>query len=277
MSIDLRRRSPWRSGRATGGAGHGHRRPPRRRQAARTTRHRAARLARPPRARSCRTSRCARRARSRAIRCPPLRARRRDDARGPGRHADRPGVRRELGASSTDVDLRRRRLHGRAGQGRQGARLPGDGVRRPRDLRHPPPVPDGRRGASHLADADVRANAAHELGGRDAVCILTHDPKFDVPAVQGALATKVGYIGVMGSRTTHAKRMRAPGRGGGHRSGRDRPADVTDRARPRCTHAGGDSDLDLCRDHRPSHRARSPRHSETAAARSTSGRQRLDA
>jgi xanthine dehydrogenase accessory factor len=45
------------------------------------------------------------------------------------------------------------------------------------------------------------------LGVRDAVCILTHDPKFDVPAVQGALATSVGYIGVMGSRKTHAKRM----------------------------------------------------------------------
>ena len=46
-----------------------------------------------------------------------------------------------------------------------------------------------------------------QLTGRDAVCILTHDPKFDVPAVQGALATKVGYVGVMGSRTTHTKRM----------------------------------------------------------------------
>ncbi len=46
-----------------------------------------------------------------------------------------------------------------------------------------------------------------ELGPRDAVCILTHDPKFDVPAVQGALASRVGYIGVMGSRTTHARRM----------------------------------------------------------------------
>ena len=46
-----------------------------------------------------------------------------------------------------------------------------------------------------------------QLSARDAVCILTHDPKFDVPAVQGALATRVGYIGVMGSRTTHAKRM----------------------------------------------------------------------
>ena len=39
------------------------------------------------------------------------------------------------------------------------------------------------------------------------MCILTHDAKFDVPAVIGALATNVGYIGVMGSRTTHAKRL----------------------------------------------------------------------
>lgn len=45
------------------------------------------------------------------------------------------------------------------------------------------------------------------LGPRDAVCILTHDPKFDVPAVIGALSTRVGYIGVMGSRGTHAKRL----------------------------------------------------------------------
>ncbi len=45
------------------------------------------------------------------------------------------------------------------------------------------------------------------LGPRDAVCILTHDPKFDVPAVQGALNTPVGYIGVMGSRKTIEKRM----------------------------------------------------------------------
>jgi xanthine dehydrogenase accessory factor len=45
------------------------------------------------------------------------------------------------------------------------------------------------------------------LGGRDAVCILTHDAKFDVPAVAGALATGVGYIGVLGSRTTHSKRL----------------------------------------------------------------------
>ena len=46
------------------------------------------------------------------------------------------------------------------------------------------------------------------LGSRDAVCILTHDAKFDVPAVISALATDVGYIGVMGSRRTHDDRTR---------------------------------------------------------------------
>jgi xanthine dehydrogenase accessory factor len=46
-----------------------------------------------------------------------------------------------------------------------------------------------------------------ELGPRDVVCVLTHDTKFDVPAIVGALATKVGYVGAMGSRRTHDKRV----------------------------------------------------------------------
>jgi xanthine dehydrogenase accessory factor len=45
------------------------------------------------------------------------------------------------------------------------------------------------------------------LGPRDAVCVLTHDAKFDVPAVLAALATDVGYIGALGSRRTHAERL----------------------------------------------------------------------
>jgi xanthine dehydrogenase accessory factor len=44
------------------------------------------------------------------------------------------------------------------------------------------------------------------LGPRDAVCVLTHDAKFDVPAIVNALKTAVGYIGVMGSRRTHDSR-----------------------------------------------------------------------
>ena len=53
----------------------------------------------------------------------------------------------------------------------------------------------------------IQANPdASPLGPNDAVCVLTHDPKFDVPAIQAALATNVGYIGVMGSRRTDERR-----------------------------------------------------------------------
>jgi len=45
-----------------------------------------------------------------------------------------------------------------------------------------------------------------ELGPRDAICVLTHDTKFDVPAILGALRTRVGYLGAMGSRRTHEQR-----------------------------------------------------------------------
>ena len=62
------------------------------------------------------------------------------------------------------------------------------------------PVPDGRRGARVVGRRPLFEERGARLSGRDAVCILTHDPKFDVPAVVGALATGVGYIGVMGSR-----------------------------------------------------------------------------
>jgi len=46
------------------------------------------------------------------------------------------------------------------------------------------------------------------LGPRDAVLVFSHDPKLDVPAVRGALATGAGYIGALGSRKTTADRRR---------------------------------------------------------------------
>jgi xanthine dehydrogenase accessory factor len=49
---------------------------------------------------------------------------------------------------------------------------------------------------------------------RTAICVLTHDPKFDVPALKVALASPAGYIGAMGSRRTtekRAERLRADG------------------------------------------------------------------
>jgi xanthine dehydrogenase accessory factor len=51
------------------------------------------------------------------------------------------------------------------------------------------------------------ATVGPTLGPRDAVCVLTHDAKFDVPAVMAALRTNVGYLGAMGSRRTHADRV----------------------------------------------------------------------
>jgi xanthine dehydrogenase accessory factor len=51
------------------------------------------------------------------------------------------------------------------------------------------------------------ARVGADLGPRDAVCVLTHDPKFDVPAILAALETAVGYIGAMGSRRTHGERV----------------------------------------------------------------------
>jgi xanthine dehydrogenase accessory factor len=50
------------------------------------------------------------------------------------------------------------------------------------------------------------AKVGPSLGPRDVVCVLTHDPKFDVPAIVSALQTKAGYIGAMGSRRTTEER-----------------------------------------------------------------------
>jgi xanthine dehydrogenase accessory factor len=64
------------------------------------------------------------------------------------------------------------------------------------------------------ADAEVRIGWPQdvmdgvELGPRDAVLVFTHDSKFDEPALITALATRAGYIGALGSRTTTADRER---------------------------------------------------------------------
>jgi xanthine dehydrogenase accessory factor len=47
-----------------------------------------------------------------------------------------------------------------------------------------------------------------EVDHRTVICVLTHDPKFDVPLLEVALRLPaVGYVGAMGSRRTHEDRL----------------------------------------------------------------------
>jgi xanthine dehydrogenase accessory factor len=49
---------------------------------------------------------------------------------------------------------------------------------------------------------------AGRVDARTSICVLTHDPKFDVPVLEVALRLpEVGYIGAMGSRRTHNDRL----------------------------------------------------------------------
>jgi len=68
--------------------------------------------------------------------------------------------------------------------------------------------------ASRFPDADeVITDWPHRyLSGtttdeRTVICVLTHDPKFDVPLLEVALRRPAAYIGAMGSRRTHDDRL----------------------------------------------------------------------
>jgi xanthine dehydrogenase accessory factor len=45
------------------------------------------------------------------------------------------------------------------------------------------------------------------VDARTVICVLTHDPKFDVPLLEVALRTDAAYVGAMGSRRTHDDRL----------------------------------------------------------------------
>lgn len=50
---------------------------------------------------------------------------------------------------------------------------------------------------------------AGRIDARTAICVLTHDPKFDVPTLQVALrGPELAFLGAMGSRRTHEDRVR---------------------------------------------------------------------
>jgi xanthine dehydrogenase accessory factor len=58
-----------------------------------------------------------------------------------------------------------------------------------------------------LAEWPDEALAASPLDRFTAICLLTHDPKIDDPALTIALSAECFYIGALGSRKTHAKRL----------------------------------------------------------------------
>jgi xanthine dehydrogenase accessory factor len=49
---------------------------------------------------------------------------------------------------------------------------------------------------------------AGRIDERTVLCVLTHDPKFDVPVLEVALRLPVAYVGAMGSRRTHDDRLK---------------------------------------------------------------------
>ena len=79
--------------------------------------------------------------------------------------------------------------------------------------------------------------AAGRLDARTVVCVLTHDPKFDIPLLQTALRLDLAYVGAMGSRRSHAPAagIAARRRGG---AGGDGAAAFPDRAGPGRGHPG---------------------------------------
>jgi xanthine dehydrogenase accessory factor len=58
-----------------------------------------------------------------------------------------------------------------------------------------------------VTDWPHRYLAGQNVDARTVICVLTHDPKFDVPLLEVALRTPAGYIGAMGSRRTHDDRL----------------------------------------------------------------------
>ncbi|MBT2596738.1 XdhC family protein [Arthrobacter sp. ISL-72] len=49
--------------------------------------------------------------------------------------------------------------------------------------------------------------AAGRIDARTVACILTHDPKFDIPLLETALRLDLAYVGAMGSRRSHRERV----------------------------------------------------------------------
>ncbi|WP_308031148.1 XdhC family protein [Streptomyces sp. CoH27] len=59
-----------------------------------------------------------------------------------------------------------------------------------------------------VVDWPHRYLARAETDRSTVVCVMTHDPKFDLPVLAEALGRPLAYVGVLGSRHTRARRIR---------------------------------------------------------------------
>ena len=111
-------------------------------------------------------------------------------------------------------------------------------------------VPRRRRGGRRLA-APLPGGRGRRgrVDGRTVICVLTHDPKFDVPVLEVALRLPVAYVGAMGSPPHPRRPAGAAARGGADRGGAG-PAALADRPRPGRPHPGGDRGQHRRRDRR---------------------------
>jgi xanthine dehydrogenase accessory factor len=64
--------------------------------------------------------------------------------------------------------------------------------------------------ATDWPDRYLAAEAsAGRVDARTVICVLTHDPKFDIPLLRTALGLDLAFVGAMGSRRSHRQRVDA--------------------------------------------------------------------
>ena len=111
-----------------------------------------------------------------------------------------------------------------------------------------------RRPTSSSSSGRRRRSRRSPPTTQTAIVVLTHDDKFDEPALIGALATEAFYIGALGSRRNQERRRERLLEAGVDEDGA-RPDHGPVRPRHRGRHAGGDRALDPRRDRSRSARA----------------------
>ena len=127
------------------------------------------------------------------------------------------------------------------------SRLPRDGATPARSSRPPRRFPEADEVVVEWPHRYLAQEfAAGRVDARTALCVLTHDPKFDVPLLEIALRTPAAYIGGRGrdapTRTGSGDFARWSQRPGAESAG------FADRARHRRPYAGGDGRLGRRRD-----------------------------